>query len=90
MANIQVEIGFDITGNRIGWNLRTFEVVVPGEFGDFVNVLADVPVTVNEAVTFQPHLRDWFISETQRQLDTLSEHFPADVDRLRTELKAVK
>ena len=90
MPNTQVEIGFDITHDRIGWNLRTFEIVVPGDFGDFVSVLGDVPLTVNDAVILQPHLKEWIMTETKRQLETLSEHFPADVDRLRTELGAVR
>jgi hypothetical protein len=65
-------------------------VVVPGDFGDFVNVLGDVPLSVNKPVTLQPHLKDWIVTETKRQLDTFSEHFPADTDRLQTELVAVK
>jgi hypothetical protein len=70
-------------------NLRTFQILVPGEFGDFVNVLGDVPITVNEAVTFQPHLKEWIVTETKRQLDTLGTHYPAEIDRLRTELASI-
>jgi hypothetical protein len=90
MANKEIELGFDITSKRVGWNLTTFLVEIPGDVGDFVDVLENVPLTVQEAVSVRPDITDWIISETQKHVETLAEQYPADMDRLRTELAAVR
>jgi len=42
MATKERELAFDFSSDRIGWNLRTFEVDVSCDLGDFVKVLEDV------------------------------------------------
>jgi len=85
----ELELGFDITSERVGWNLTTFITDLEIGNGTFVRV-ENVPLSVYDAIVLQPHLRDWIISETQKNLETFGEFYPADVDRLRAELAAVR
>lgn len=68
MVQKESELCLDISHDRIGWNLRTFEVVssCPGDVGDFINVISNVPLSIPEAVFLYPHLRDWIVRGNKR------------------------
>lgn len=90
MAIKERELAFDFSSDRIGWNLRTSEVDVSCEFGNLVKVLGNVPLSVQEAAFLFPHLGDWIVGETQKHVETFGEHFPVEMDKLRTELTACR
>lgn len=85
----QTEIGFDVAHDRVGWRLTTYVEEKGGAIGEFLQIVENVPLTVAEAVTRFPHLREWITTETQQHLETLSDLYADDAERLRAELVAV-